>query len=227
MASASIVSVWNRMNQVAKAGTAGYDDQDEFNGKIDVVQKQLSNLLIDNAEGNQKITDALMWLRKTSDPLVCDANGIIPLPDDYSRLDSIAYVDNSGVTWPSHKLASNEVDMTRSSPVRKPNLALNETYYYFQNQAPVMMPEQPIKAQITYYPPVPAATIVLTPNSDTNSDYLVPTVGDELGWPDFCQNLIIYMVLEQFGVECKEELLVEFAQLGINREVFKSQEKAA
>jgi hypothetical protein len=113
--------------------------------------------------------------------------------------------------------------MTRTSPIRKPNLATNDINWYLKSGALYVMPEQAsIVVDLMYYRVVPDASIVLTPASDGNGDLVTPTVGVPYGWPVSVFNLLVYLILEQLGVELKENMLVEFADFGINREMIKT-----
>lgn len=218
-----VVQVWQRVMDLAKAGTSGMDTEDEYNGKMNSAQKIMQESLIDVAEVNQKASDALSWLKVASGPLISDANGSIAMPENYLHLDTLAYIDGSNARWPATKLRTNEVEMTRSSPIRKPNLATKDINYYFKNGGLYVMPEQAsIKVDFLYYKKVPDAAITLTPASDADSDAVTATVGTELGWPLSVFNLLVYLILEQFGVEIREEMLYEYAQFGITREMIKT-----
>lgn len=222
MATASIVQLWYRMMGLAKAGTSGMDNQFAFNGRMDSVQKSLTELLIEVAEENQGITDALNWLKKSSGNLTSDGDGSITFPDDYLHIDSLSYV-TGGSKWPATKLRTAEVDMTSSSPIRNSNFANNELNYYFIGGTLYVSPEvEDVVVNMRYYKQVPAAEIVLTPTSDDTGDYVTPTVGTELGWPVNMFNLLLFMMLEQYSIEVKENLLLEYAEMGISREMVRT-----
>jgi len=223
MATASIVNLWYRMMGLAKAGTSGMDDAASFNGKIDSVQKSLAELLIEVAEENQKVSDALSWLKKTSGNLTTASDGSITFPSDYLHIDSLSFVAG-GKKYPGIKLRTSEIDMSATSPIRGSNAtAPNENNYYFMAGTLYVSPEvAAIVVNMRYYKQVPAATIVLTPTSDSNGDYVIPTVGTDLGWPVQMFNLLLYMVLEQYGVEVKENMLIQYAEMGITKEMIRT-----
>jgi len=222
----SIVNVWKRVMDLGKSGTSGMDSQDEFNGKVDSVQKSLVQMLLDVTEENQKVTDALNWLKKPSGNLTSDATGLITLPNDYLYLDSVSFVGTGGALYPTDKLRTNQLNMTRTSPIRKPDPVNNSVDYYFKQNNMYVMPEQAgIVINFLYYIQVPVASIVLTPQSTDNSDFLAPTAGTEFGWPTSMFNILVYMILQQFGVELKEQWLVEFADYGISTETIKTAAK--
>lgn len=217
-----IVEVWQRVMDLAKTGTSGQDTQDEFNGKSNSAQKILQEALIDVAEVNQKASDALSWLKVPSGNLTTDATGKITMPANYLHLDTLELIAD-GARWPAHKIRSNEVSNTRVSPIRKSDLAKHELNYYFKSGGIYTMPEQAgIVVDMMYYKKVPDASILLTPVSTPDSDLVTPQVGIEYGWPSSVFNLLVYLILEQLGMELKENILFEYSQFGITREMIKT-----
>lgn len=216
-ATASIVNAWYQVMDIAKAGTSGQDSQNEFNRRVDSIQKTLVELLINVSEENQKVTDALDWLKKDSGTLTSGALGLVTLPDDYLHIDT-AEIQISGVWQPATKLGTNSVSMTRTSPIRN-----DGTNYYFKANNLYTLPEvAAVPIRFLYFKEVPAASIVLTPQTMGNSDYVTPTVGTEFGWPTSMFNLLVYMLLEKYGISVKERLLYEFAQYGISEEMIQA-----
>lgn len=216
-ATASIVNAWYQVMDIAKAGTSGQDSMDEFNRRVDAVQKTLAELLINVSEENQKVTDALDWLKKDSGALTSGAFGIVVLPDDYLHLDTCE-IQISGVWEAATKLGTNSIAMTRTSPIRN-----DGSNYYFKANNMYVLPEvAAVPVRFIYFKEVPAASITLTPVSDDTGDYETPTVGVEFGWPTSMFNLLVYMLLEKYGISVKERLLYEFAQYGINEEMIKA-----
>lgn len=221
-----IVEVWQRVMDLAKTGTSGQDTQDEWNGKANSAQRILQQALLDTAEINQKSTDALSWLKIPTGSLTTDSSGKIIMPAGYIQMDSMELIANS-TRYPVTKLRTNEIGMTRTSPIRKPNVANNNVYFYFKSGSPYIMPEQAgIVIDALYYKIVPDASITLTPVSDDDSDMVVPTVGVDFGWPQSIFNLLVYTILEQLGVELKESMLFEYAQYGITRDMIKTSANA-
>lgn len=221
-ATASIVNVYKQVMDITRSGTSGQDSQDEFNRRAVSVQNSLVEMLVDVNEENTKVTDALKWLKKTTGDLISDSTGLITLPDDYLHLEAVTYVNSSGNQFPTSKIGGNSIDMTRTSPIRKANLTKNKVNYYFNSMGMYVQPEQAgVKVRVKYIKQVPAAAITLTPVEDSTGDYVTPTVGTEFGWPLQVQNLLMYMMLEQYGVEIKEQLMVQYAQYGIGKEMIR------
>lgn len=220
MPTASIVQLYYRVTQLGKTGTSGYINQDEFNNIITSRQLTLAQLLMEVEQENKKAADMISWL-KISTSLTADDNGKITMPTGYLHLDTISLIA-SAKSYPVSELQSTEVDMVRTSPVRAPSLALNDVNFYFEAGQVVMLPEQAMTIKMRYFKVPPIAALTLTPSGDDDNDYLTPTVGTELGWPASAFNLLAYLVLMDFGVEMKEQAILEFAQFGITMEMIKN-----
>lgn len=216
-----IVEVWQRTMDLAKTGTSGMDTQDEWNSKANAAQKIIATMLIRVAEINQEASDALSWLKVPSGSLTTDSTGKITMPTDYLGFDTAELLANDA-RWPVTKLRSNEIGLARTSPIRKPDLTKNEVSIYFKSGGIYTMPEQAgIILDFLYYKKVPDALITLTPSQDEDGDLVVPTIGTEFGWPESMFNLLVYAILEQLGIELKEQLLLEYSQFGVTREMIK------
>lgn len=216
----SISAVWNRVNELGKTGTSGYDSQDEFNDKIYSVQLELAEVLADVYEENQKASDALApFIIKTD--ITTLSNGLITKPSDYLHLCTIWLLRNGNI-YPTAKLPVNGTATTLTSPVRGPSLVNNDVAYNFVNDKIQLYPNAIMTVRVIYIKQPDLAKITLIPASNADSDYLTvdanPANTIDLKWPVSMFNIIVYMVLEKLGIEMKEQLLVEFAMLGIQRE---------
>lgn len=209
--------VYNRVNALAKTGTSGYDDEEEYNSKTYVAELRLVEMLTDVYETNTKASDALNWLIKDTD-IVSGANGLLTLPTDYLHLSTIQLKVGSNL-YPTDKIRTNELGMVRTSPIRGMDLTKNKVGYYFKQGAIYTLPEQAsITMRMTYISKPVFSTITLTPATDANTDYLTVTGGSNFGWGEQMFNIIVYLILEQLGVEMKEQWLLEFANFGITKE---------
>lgn len=214
----SIVALWKQLQTTAKSGTSGYQSQDEFNSDIDTIQKRIANILCDNYDKSQKVEDALFGLI-VSQTGATSSTGVITTPNDYYRLIS-AWVNVANIPTPASKIASNQISAYSTSYVRKPVVADNNYSFYYLDSKIQMMPLVQLNCTIVYCKVPPVATIVLTPAADGNTDYITPTIGTDLIWSPILFNLFLYMMLEMLGVEEKDNILYEFAQLGIPKEAY-------
>lgn len=212
--------VWHRVKDLARTVTTGYDDQEEYNSKTYAAELTLLEMLTDVYEQNTKASDALDWLI-TDAPLTTDSNGKLTLPADYVHTATIQFV-NGASKYPTTKVRTNEVAMYRTSPVRGFSVSRNDIGYYFKAGAAYTLPEQTgISVVLTYIKKPTFSSVILTEVETDTEDYLDLTGGVDFGWPEQLFNIIVYLILEQLGVELKEQWLLEFAAYGIQREAIK------
>lgn len=217
-----IVEVWQRVMDLAKTGTSGMDSEDEFNGKVKLAQNRLAELLKDVDEENERASQALSWLKKDSGALTTSSDGSLTMPTDFSSLITVTLL-KSGSRYPGTKYRNNEVDTVRTSPILAPDLSLNEIGFYNRSGKVFIMPEAGGTAvDMLYYIKVPNATINLQPSQTDDADLVIPAVGTDFGWPEFCFNLLVYAILEQLGIEIREDMLFEYARFGISEEMIKT-----
>jgi len=214
----SVVSLWKQIQTTAKSGTSGYQSQDEFNSDLATVQLRIANVLCDNYHISEKIEDALFGLIK-SNTADTDTNGVFVMPTDYFRLIDLWYNLN-GVPTPANKISSNQISSYTTSYIRKPDLTKDSLGYYFMDSTLQVLPKTQVNATLVYCQKPPAASITLTAASDSNSDYLTPTAGADLIWSPVVYNLFVYMMLEMLGIEMRDNILYEYATLGIPKEAY-------
>jgi hypothetical protein len=221
----SIVALWNQVQTSAKTGTSGYQSENDWNRDIDTVQKRIANVLCDNYDKSQKVEDALFGLlvthsgTSTSTGIFSSSNsfGVISNPSDYFRLISL-WINIGGIPTPASKIASSQISAYSTSYVRRPSVADGNYSYYYLDGSIQVMPAQQLPVTLVYCKVPPIATIVLTENSDANSDYVVATAGHDLIWSPVVYNLFYYHMMEMLGLEMKDQLLFEYSQLGIPKE---------
>lgn len=198
-----IVRLWEELMQSAKTGTSGYQSEEEFNRDVNTVQRPtLMGILAPYYESNQTVADILA-------PFVEEVALSTTKPADYFRFISAT---NNGE--PCIPINANQATMYSSSSVRSP-AASGNTYYYFQEDGIVFLSNGATSGTMKYLRYPEEAEITLTPTSTADSDYLTPTSVDDLEWPEQAYNLILYFMMQKLGLEMKEPLLAEFANLGI------------
>lgn len=205
--------------QLTKQGTAGFSTEDEKNNIIYSVQYEILSTLCDNYENNQKVSDALVNHVVRTD-LTTSITGELIIEDeveDYYRLLSVLYQG----TYPSIKIGTNEKAMYLTSPIRKPDLTKNKTLYYMSNGSINVLPEQGMDMELIYCRKPTEARIVYESISGDEDDYLVVDEDEtiDLEFPEGLFNLFAYSILEKLGISMKEQLALEYSNLGIQRTI--------
>lgn len=211
----SVIRLWNTVNQLAKNGTSGYQNQYEFNRDLADTQESLMSFLAPLYSVNQSLKDLLSPFA-TYQNITTDSDGVLTKPMDYYRV-STASVNG----YPAYPISVNEKDVIRTSAIRTPSSTTNLYFYYQENEEIMFLPEEELDVRFSYLRKPGEASIILTESSDADRDYLIPTVGYDLEWDDNAFNFFLYMMLEKLGLEMKEQLSMEFANIGLSKEISK------
>lgn len=212
----SIIKLWESVTQRAKSGTSGYDSITEFLVKAHEAQIDLVNVLCANLDSLPSM-DVLKYIYIQSNTNT-DDKGVLIKPEDYVKL--IAIITASGL--PAYEIKHGEIAMIKNSKIRFPSIAKGRVYFYPSGGEFMFLPESEMPIDYSYVrmPVEPKMAVIITDSAD--ADYLVPdtTSGSfqDLEWPERLTNLMMYLILEKLGVEMKEPLLAEYANLGIQKE---------
>lgn len=207
----SVIRLWNTVNQLAKTSTSGYQTEAEFNNDLADVQVALVTMLAPFYSVNQTVKDILRPF--TLSASASAPSGVLPYPTGYFRA-----LTASINGYPAYPVSTNEKDVIMTSPIRMASTTTNQYYYYQEDTSIKILPAQTLTVNLSYIKYPPAATIVLTPVSTDDNDYLTPTVGTDLAWNEDSFNFILFMMLERLGLEQKDSLNMEFSNLGISRQ---------
>ena len=207
----NVVTLWTSSVQYLKAGTSGYFNKSEWENVVESVQLDLVEILTPHYENNIIVQDALGPFVK-SVPTPYTVNGLTK-PADYLHLMSL-----NAAGKPVYPIKVNEIGLINESHIRSPDATKGRYYYYMMDDKINLLPNTAVALTGAYIRKPLTAVIVLTPTSTSERDYLVPTVGVNLEWPLTMFNIILYMVLDKLGVQMKEQIVREFANMGIQRE---------
>lgn len=218
----STAKIWERINQLAKSGTSGYQNEEEFNNDLYSTQWSVISVLCDNYEKGQKVSDALVNHVVIRD-VTTDSFGVVnvsesgsDLPDnDYYRTLAVSLITDE--LYPAYKININERSMTQRSPIRKMDLAKNRAGYSFGEGSMLMLPEEEMDIRWVYCKKPAVARLVLTTVEAENDDYQVVDEDETINvdFPESLFNIFVYEMLQRLGVELKEQLISSYAEIGI------------
>lgn len=219
-----IISIQEDVSRLGKSGTSGYDNQVLFTKKANFVQNSLFEAMADVYEVNESASTAMGPFVKYYNGYTDDL-GVISKPEGFKRLLTLWVLQDDGTRATARKIMTNEYSMISTSPVRKPkkNDTLEKAYCYFDDKINVL-PDEKLRVQLLYLRSPKPVKFVATRVSDNQSDYLMPdpTKSVNFEWPSSMYNIIVYLILEQFGVEMKDQLLMEFSKYGITQEMVRT-----
>lgn len=211
----SVVRLWNTLMQSAKTGTAGYQTADEFNRDLASVQTSLMSLLASSYAKSLGVKELLSPFVKPYTANTSSA-GVLTRPADYFQI-----ADASVAGYPASQIEVNERAMLRFVPSRRPSVANNIYAYYLEDDNIQFMPEETLAVDMIYIRVPDEAELALTPVSEANRDYVVPTAVSELEWGERAFNIILCMMLQKLGLELKEQLQLEYSSIGLQSEISK------
>lgn len=214
----SIVRFIETANQRAKIGTTGFDSEDETNRKIAEIQTALMNVLSPLYETNQQVAELLS-------PFV--SYGQSTLTDGYlvKETDHVRIISLSVGGYPVFPTRVNSIAMLKQNSIRRPSSADNRYYYAIKDDGIQIYPEEAMIVDFDYISRPSEAKITKTPVSANDNVYETLTADGDLEWPEEAFNLLLYMFLDRLGVEMKEQLLIEYGNLGISKEAISTDPK--
>lgn len=211
-----IIKFWEAVGERTVTGTSGYDDS--FIEKVNESQMQLMTALLPHYEKNQTIKDILNVFLETISKSTTIGTGKLDLEGDYMQFSSVKSADGK----PAYPINNNEVAIINDSAIRKPNVAKGNIFYYQQKNSIYFLPSDvSILVTYDYIRKFADAALTLTPTTTADVDYLVPsTTGKvDMEWPPQVFNLLLYIFLEKLGMEMKEPIIIEYANLGLSKEM--------
>lgn len=207
----SVVRLWNTLMDSAKTGTSGYQGQDPFNRDLASVQTSLQGLLAPLYAKNTYVQELLA-------PFVASVAISAEKPEDCFYF--LGGTINGVAAYP---ILPTQDSLYRSSPIRRPSTSNQTAYYYLVNDNIQWLYDGTFAGHMEYIKNAPEASIILTPVSEADRDYVEPTAEADLEWPESAFNFILAMMQQKLGLELKEDLLLSFSQLGIQFEMAKAE----
>lgn len=210
----SVVALWNTLVQSAKIGTAGYQSASEFNQDLAAVQISAMGLLCPMYAKETSVQELLSPFVKS-----VDISTTKPTECFYFLGATI-----NGVA--AYPITPEQAALYESSPIRMPRATSNESektaFYYLTAGKITYLYSGTFTGTMRYIRTPAAATIVLTPVSTADRDYVTPTAGADLEWPESAFNLILAMMQEKLGIEMKEDILTTIGRTNTQIETAKA-----
>lgn len=200
--------------QESRSSTSGYQDDEDINRNLASIDDLLMETFAPLYSTNGKVQDMLQPFVKSDNANV--SLGKLEKPTDY-----VQYIDSIYKGSPVYPRNINEVSTINTSPVRKPTIYKGPYFAYFSSGDINYLPKEIEAVELFYLRRPVYGEIKLTPVSTAESDYNELSVTKEIEWPERAFNLFLYHLLEKYGVEMKDQLALEYSQLGINREISK------
>jgi len=200
----------------------------EFNSTIDEVQRELISMLAPYANMNEKVRALLEpWIRRIYD--TSDQNGQIDFPqrvgveeevtETFFRVISMSVTGAGGTAtlFPIHPIMESEITIAQLMPQRAPDLTKNRAYYNVYDGVIQLYPMQGIP-YLMWYLVYPVAAILAFNYEMQNGEYVQvydPDNTVDLYWNENASNILLYMLLQKYGISVRDDLIAEFGRIGI------------
>lgn len=219
--------MWNRLLDYAQKYQLQMDTVPGFNSKLKEIQLEAINILCPLYQTNEKVRTMLStWVRRITD--VSDSNGQLLQParvgveeetsEEFYRIVAMGVTDINGklLYGISPAMEAEIVEMQRI-PQRKPDLTKSRAYYIAYDNVVQLYPEQQIPYQM-WYIIFPAEAYIAFQYVLVNGEYVQqydPANSADLYWDKSAANLLLYLLLEKYGISSRDDLLQEYAEMGI------------
>jgi hypothetical protein len=222
-----IYFVWERLNDYAKKHQSGQDTVADFNSKIAEVQLEVHTDLSPFYRENVKIRNLFQpWIRKFTGT---EASGQISFPivegEVVDRILSGAYMNAGALQFGAHEISEGEIAMINDVPQRRPGVAKKNIYYYTDSANVIntlKASTDPNLSMLFYYLIFPTDASISFTEAEYADEYV--QAFDEansvnLGWNMDAANIIIYKMLEKYGITTREPWLTEYSKLGVTEQM--------
>jgi len=203
----SVVTLWETLMQSAKTGTAGYQSAAEFNRDLAAVQLSAMSLLCPLYAKNTLVQELLS-------PFVKSVDISLTKPEE-----CFYFLGATINGIPSYPITPLQAPLYSSSPVRAPSARNPAAYHYLIDGDITYIHSGTLAGTMQYIRKPEAATVVLTPVSTPTRDYVTPTEGADLEWPESAFNLILALMQQKLGLELKEDLLTMVGAQSAQQEI--------
>lgn len=213
--------LWLRLADYAAKYQSGTDVVSAFNSKLAEVQVETFNNLAPFYQISEKVKTLLdTWVKEQVGS--SDSTGLAVAgtnPEVVNRPISIGYVLSGNIAFSIVPVEETELVAIARMPQRQPNVAKKNVYYRFNAPSTLQFYPKAITPYDMFYFIYPSeAHIAFTYTSTADEDIMTydPTDSIDLAWPSSASNLILYGMLQKYGVSVREALLQEYSNYGIN-----------
>lgn len=222
--------LYKRIADYGKKYQSGADTVSDFNGRIAEVQSEIFTDLAPFYQTNEKVRGILeTWVKVATGTAVNGMFTIVPIGFDFDRIVSIGITDISGnILYEVSPIMEGEVVSYARIPQRKPNSAKKRIYYRTRTDTSgtqityktsiELFPKEnlPFVAYYLVYPNEAKLAFAFTQTTDEDIQTYDPINSIDLGWSSNAANLILYKMLEKYGITNREQWISEYAKMGIS-----------
>lgn len=220
--------LWTRLIQYGQKYQLAAPSVTEFNGNLDEVQREAISLLAPHYQESELVRSLLApWVRWIYD--TSDQYGVVvfpqrvgteePVTETFYRIVGLGITDGNGniLYGVSPAMEAEIVEMQRI-PQRKPDLTKKRAYYNVWQETIQLWPQTALTYAMAYLVYPTKAVLVFSYQLE-NGEYIQvydPLNSVNLYWDENASNLLLYMLLEKYGISSRDDLLQEYGKLGVD-----------
>lgn len=213
--------LWKRLADYGKKFQSGQDTVDEFNTKLDEIQLEVINDLSPHYQTNELVRGLLdVWVRNITS--ISSSTGNVTRPvvgsEVFLRVLSMGVIDEEGnELFEMRQYIETELFIAQRIPQRRPSLSKKIVAFVPYNKKIQLYPKSAIRYNMFYFIYPTTAKIAFTYATVDGEDVMTLDAANtvNLAWDASAANLILYKLLEKYGIASREMLLAEYGKLGI------------
>ena len=215
-----VLDVWNRIDAYSAKYQSGTDVVAYFNSALAEVQLELFNTVSPLYDANEKVKSLLdFWVKSQAGNSASDGSLAVGTdPEVVNRPLGVGYTDGTNILFGIYEVSENELVAIARMPQRAPNVAKKIVYYRFNSPNTIQFyPATTTPYSLFYliYPTEAKIAFTFTETDDEDIMTYDPTDSVDLGWPQSAYNLIVYLMLQKYGVTVRESILEEYSKFGV------------
>lgn len=221
----AVLDLWNRVNQYAQKYASGQTVVDTFNGALAEVQAEVYNDLSPFYQQNEKVRGLLnVWVKNINATFT--SGSYTSVDPQFDRVVSMAITEGATppvMLYEINPITEGELVYANRIPQRKPDPAKKRVYYFMDGPVTInAAPNTVALPFIMYYLTYPTEAKIAFTYSLTNDEYIMTyDAGNstDLEWVTDAFNIILYKMLEKYGVETRDQWIEEYSRLGISKPI--------
>lgn len=229
-----VLDLWTRLNQYSAKYQSGAVVVDTFNAALAETQAEIYNDLSDFYQTNEKVRGLLgPWVKKINQLIIngiLDMTSAIDEDDEFDRIVAMGVTDGAILSvslYEINPITEGELVYTSRIPQRKPDQTKKRIYFMMDGATIINL--FPVIASIPcliYYIVFPTeAKIAFTYTETDDEDVMTysPTDSIDLAWTKDAENIIIYKMLQKYGITSRDNWVAEYSKIGIDTSIFMQQ----
>lgn len=225
----AVLDLWNRTNQYAQKYMSGQTVVATFNAALAEVQAEIYNDLSPYYQQNEKVRGLLnVWVKSLRANFIGGAFTMPSGPTDpqFDRIVSLAITDGANpptIQFEVNPITEGELVYANRIPQRKPDVSKKRVYYLMDGPLVInVLPQTVALPFLLYYLCYPTkAEIAFTYTSTSDEDVMAynSVASTDLLWSKDAFNIILYKMLEKYGIETRDQWVEEYAKYGLAKPI--------